>query len=61
MSHEQKFQELLTQAGTGTRREALFANIQTALRKAEIPQVETIQGTLGTIDKATAGAAAGTN
>jgi len=61
MSHEQKFQELLTQAGTGTRREALFANIQTALRKAEIPQVETIQGTLGTIDKAPAGAAAGTN
>jgi hypothetical protein len=61
MSHEQKFQELLTQAGIGTRREALFANIQTALRKAEIPLVETIQGTLGTIDKAPAGAAAGTN
>ena len=61
MSLEQKFQELLTQAGTGSGRESFFANIETALRNAGIPLVETINGTVGTIDKATAGVSAGTN
>lgn len=56
MSLEQKFQELLTQAGTGSGRESFFANIETALRNAGIPLVESINGTVGTVDKAAAGA-----
>jgi hypothetical protein len=54
MTLEEKFEQLLKKAEAGSGREAFFANIQTELRDAAIPLVETINGTAGTVDKAPA-------